>query len=191
MGGGIKPASKIEDPLFALGFVLRGAGKPIVYVAVDWCEIRNDAYDTWRNKIAEAAGTEPARVLVSALHQHDAPVADLTAQSLLEQYRARGAICDRAFHEMAVQRVARAVKESLEKSSAVTHLGIGQAKVEKVASNRRYIDDNGKVQYNRMSATRDAKIRAGEEGMIDPYLKTLSFWNGDAPLLALSAYATH
>src|SRR5262249_14118803 len=58
-------------------------------------------------------------------------------------------------------------------------------------SNRRYIDENGKVQYNRMSATRDAKIRAGEEGTIDPYLKTLSFWNGDTPLVALSVYATH
>jgi hypothetical protein len=191
MGGGIKPASKIEDPLFALGFVLRGAGKPIVYVAVDWCEIRNDAYERWRTAIADAAGTEPVRVLVSALHQHDAPVVDLAAQALLERHKAKGAICDLAFHEKTVQRVAKAVNASLEKSTAVTQLGVGQAKVEKVASNRRYIDENGKVQYNRMSAARDAKVRAGEEGTIDPYLKTLSFWDGDTPLLALSAYATH
>ena len=68
---------------------------------------------------------------------------------------------------------------------------MGTAKVEKVASNRRYLDANGKVHYNRMSATRDAKIRDGEEGTIDPFLKTLSFWNDDTPLLGLSAYATH
>jgi hypothetical protein len=47
------------------------------------------------------------------------------------------------------------------------------------------------VQYNRMSASRDPKIRDGEEGTIDPFVKTFSLWNGDTPLLGLSAYATH
>ena len=42
-----------------------------------------------------------------------------------------------------------------------------------------------------MSATRDAKVRDAEEGTIDPVLKTLSFWNDDTPLCALSTYATH
>src|SRR5438874_1398179 len=59
MGGGIAPVAKIADPLYAIGFVLQGASKPIVYVAVDWCEIRNDAYDRWRNVIAEAVDTNP------------------------------------------------------------------------------------------------------------------------------------
>ena len=74
MGGGIAPVKEIVDPLFAHGFVLEGAGEPIAVVAVDWCEIRNDAYDQWRDLIAEATGTKRLRVLVSALHQHDAPV---------------------------------------------------------------------------------------------------------------------
>lgn len=191
MGGGIAPVKQIDDPLFANGFVLLGAGKPIVYVAIDWCEIRNDAYDRWRKVIADAAGTEPVRVLVSALHQHDAPIADLTAQKLLEQHKAKGAICMLDYHEKTVQRVARIVKASLEHAHPVTHIGVGQAKVEYVASNRRFIDENGKVQYNRMSATRDPKIRAGEEGTIDPFLKTLSFWDGDQAIVAVSAYATH
>jgi hypothetical protein len=42
-----------------------------------------------------------------------------------------------------------------------------------------------------MSATRDPKIRDGEEGTIDPFVKTLSFWNGDTALAGVSAYATH
>src|SRR5205823_13414019 len=73
----------------------------------------------------------------------------------------------------------------------ITHLGIGQAKVEKVASNRRYVGPDGKPRFNRMSATRDADIRAAADGAIDPWLKTLSFWDGDQPVLALSCYATH
>src|SRR5436305_14486445 len=70
MGGGIKPAEKIDDPLFANGFVLFGDGKPVVVVAIDWCEIRNDAYERWRSALAEAAGTARERVLVSCLHQN-------------------------------------------------------------------------------------------------------------------------
>src|SRR5947209_4063459 len=42
-----------------------------------------------------------------------------------------------------------------------------------------------------MSATRDAGIRAHPEGTIDAWLKTLSFWDGDRPVAALSCYATH
>src|SRR5262245_5702264 len=61
MGGGIKPAERIEDSLDANGFVLLGAGKPVVLCSVDWCEIRNEAYDRWRSALAEAAGTEPGR----------------------------------------------------------------------------------------------------------------------------------
>jgi hypothetical protein len=191
MGGGIAPAQKIDDPLYAHGFVWLGDGKPIVLVAIDWCEIRNDAYERWREVLARAADTNKERVLVAALHQHDAPIADLTAQKLLEEHKAKGSICDLAFHERSVQRVAKALKDALKQPRRITHLGIGQAKVEQVASNRRYLGGDGKPRFDRMSASRDAAIRAAEEGLIDPWLKTLSFWDDDEPVLALSAYATH
>src|SRR5687768_18359418 len=71
MGGGIKPAEKISDPLFAHGFVLLSKEKPVVVISVDWCEIRNDAYERWREVLAQAAKTDKERVLVSAIHQHD------------------------------------------------------------------------------------------------------------------------
>jgi len=45
---------------------------PVVYVVLDWCEIRNDALERWRSVLAEAAGTSPQRVMVSAVHQHEA-----------------------------------------------------------------------------------------------------------------------
>jgi hypothetical protein len=94
MGGGILPARTIDDPLFAHGFVLLGAGKPVVLAAVDWCEIRNDAHERWRAALAQAAQTSPERVLVTCIHQHDAPVADLEAQRILQQHKAAGSICD-------------------------------------------------------------------------------------------------
>jgi hypothetical protein len=191
MGGGIAPVARIDDPLFAHGLVLLGAGKPVAVVAVDWCEIRNDAYERWRAAVAEAVKTEPQRVLVSCLHQHDAPIADLEAERILKAHKAAGSICDLDFHEQAVKRVAKAAADCLRKARRVNHLGTGQARVSEVASNRRYPGPDSKPRFDRTSATRDAKAREQPEGTTDPWLKTLSFWDGDKPLAALSCYATH
>jgi len=185
------PAERVVDPLFAHGFVLLGAGKPIVYVAVDWCEIRNDAYDRWRDVLAEAAATTRERVMVSAVHQHDAPVVDLEAQRLLDEHGLPGAMLDAAFHERAVQTTADALREGLKKARPITHFGTGQAEVEKVASNRRYVKPDGKVTFWRGSTTKDPVIRDAPVGEIDPWLKTLSFWDGDKAVAALSCYSTH
>lgn len=191
MGGGIRPAERVDDPLFLHGVVLLGAGAPLVLAAIDWCEIRNDAYDQWRQRLAESAHTTPERVLFSAIHQHDAPIADLAAQKLLEEHQAAGSICDLAFHDRAVQAGTAALRASLAHTTPITHLGTGQAKVDSVASNRRCELPDGTVSFSRMSATSDATLRAAPDGTIDPCLKTLSFWNADVPVAALSFYATH
>ncbi len=130
MMGGAWLSTSIADPLEAHGLVLLGAGRPVVFVAVDWCEIRNDAFDRWQRVLAEAAGTDPERVMVCTVHQHDAPVADLTAERLLREHRAQGTTCDPAFHEVAVQRVARALQESLTATRPVTHLGLKELYLE-------------------------------------------------------------
>jgi hypothetical protein len=189
MGGGVAPAKKVADPRAASGFVLRGAGDPVVVCVADWCEIRNDAFTAWREALAKAAGTSPERVMLSAIHQHDAPIADLEAERILKAAKAVGSICDIDFHEKAVKRVATALREAKERK--VTHVGTGKAKVEKVASNRRYLTKDGAISFGRMSATRDAFARSQPEGLIDPWLRTLSLWDGDTPLVALSAYSVH
>ncbi len=191
MGGGIKPSQSVADPLFAKGWVLLGPEKPIVVVSVDWCEIRNAAYDRWRDVLAAAAGTDRAHVLVTSVHVHDAPVADLEAEKILKANHAAGSVCNLEFHEEAVQRVAQAVRTSLKSARPVTHIGVGQAKVEKVASNRRYVLPDGAVKFDRMSRTTKAEPQAAAEGTIDPWLKTLSFWDGKQPVAALHSYAVH
>src|SRR5689334_13523683 len=77
MMGGAWLSKSVADPLEANGFILLGSDLPIVFVSVDWCEIRNDAYARWQNVLANAAGTKPDHVLITTVHQHDAPVADL------------------------------------------------------------------------------------------------------------------
>jgi hypothetical protein len=193
MAGGIAPARRVVDPLEAIGFVLWGGtlARPVVFVTLDWCELRNDAYDRWRDVLAASAQTDAQHVFVTTVHQHDAPIADLRAQRLLEEQHGTGSICNQAFHELMVQRVARAVRASIAKRVQVTHLGVGQAKVEKVASNRRYSLRDGSIAYDRTSASRSPQAHEAAEGTIDPWLKMLSFWNGDVPLVAVSQYAVH
>lgn len=191
MMGGAWLSKSVADPLSAKGVVLTGGEKPIVLVSVDWCEIRNAAFDRWRDVLAEAVGTDRQQVLVSSTHVHDAPVADLEAERILKEHKCTGTVCDVDFHEVAVQRVAKALRDSLKSASPVTHLGLGQAKVEKVASNRRYLLPDGKFSYGRMSRNTNILAAQADDGTIDPMLKTLSFWNGNTPLAALSNYAVH
>ncbi len=190
LGGWIEPVRAVDDPLYALGVVLLGSGKPVVLCAVDWCGLRNDANLAWRRALAEAVGTAPENVAVHCVHQHNAPFADLRAQELTEAVNGPPSL-DRKFFADAVRRTSAAAGASLARATPLTHVGIGQARVEQVASNRRILGADGKVKYVRYSATRDPAIRAEPEGLIDPWLKTLSFWNGSRPLAALHYYATH
>ena len=185
-------SKKIVDPLLANGFVLLGGDRPIVLCAVDWCEIRNGAYDLWRDALANAAGTSRERVMLCALHQHDAPVTDSDAAKLLKDVGLAGELYDESFQERVVARVAATLSESLKDTTQITHLGTGQARVERIASNRRVVMQDGRVTFGRSSRSAgDAFHRTAPDGMIDPFLKTISFWNEDKPILALHAYATH
>ena len=181
----------IVDPLFAKGFVLQGAGEPIVLASIDWCEIRNESYELWRSKLAEAAGTSKQRVLVTCIHQHDAPYTDRVAQKLFDENDVPGNLCDVEFEDRMIEGVADALRERLSDSRPITHIGLGQAKIDKLASNRRYVRDDGKVSWGRNSTTRDPEIRAKPLGTIDPWVKTVSFWDGDDAVAAVSCYATH
>jgi hypothetical protein len=208
MGGGISPAKSVADPLFAKGFVLTGAEKPFVVIAFDWCEIRGTSFEKWKQALAQAAGTEPQRVLVTSTHVHDAPVMDEDAEKLLRDMEATGAwknipppdpkapiqiasVCQPAFNEVCIPRVVAAVRESLQHARRVTHFGTAQAKVDRIASNRRFFTSGGAVSYGRMSRSTNKEAQEADEGAIDPWLRTLSFWDGDQPLCALHSYAVH
>ncbi len=190
-GGWIEPVRAVDDPLKALGVVLLGMGRPVVLCAVDWTGLRNEANLAWRRALADAAHTVPENVALQCVHQHNAPFADVEAERLLESVPGAPLSLDLKFFDRTVRHCADAVRDSLARTAAFTHLGVGKAKVEQVASNRRILGPDGKVKAVRYSATKDAKVRDEPEGLIDPWLRTLSFWDGDRPLAALSYYATH
>lgn len=177
--------------LRARGIVLLGAGEPIVLCAVDWIGIGNEGYDAFRAALGRSAGTSPSRVAVHALHQHDAPGCDFSSEAILKSAGFDLRRYDSRFQRQLLSELAGAVGDSLPRAQTVTHLGLGEAAVEKVASNRRILGRDGKVRAVRWSATKDAAVRAEPEGVIDPIVSLISFWNGERPVAVLSYYATH
>jgi hypothetical protein len=190
-GGAVKPAGEIVDPLSARGIVLKGEGAPIVLCVVDWVGIGNGGYDAWRESLAAAAGTAIDRVAVQTVHQHDAPACDFEADEILKAHGLGGRMFDVAFALRTIERAAAAIRAALENPRPVTHIGLGRARVEKVASTRRVLGRDGKVKFVRYSATESERIRAEPEGTIDPYLCLVSFWNEEQPIASLTYYATH
>ncbi len=189
--GLVQPVKKVVDPLSARGIVLLTDQKPIVLCAVDWVLINNGTHDAWVQALAKAANTTPERVSVHSLHQHDAPGVDHTAEELLTQVSMGGMMFDHKSAREAMEKTAKAIVTSIQHPQKVSHIGFGIGKVEKVASNRRLLGDDGKVAIVRFSSTRNPKAIKAPEGVIDPFVKLVSFWDGDRPLVSITHYATH
>jgi hypothetical protein len=185
------PVKEVLLPLSCRGVVLIGEGEPVVLCAVDWIGISNDGQTEFRSALAKAAGTTPKRVSVNVLHQHDAPDCDFSQDRLLAKYGINRAVFDADYERDVIARAAEAVRAARDGAKSVTHMGLGQATVEKVASNRRILGPDGKVKYVRYTSCADPKIRDEPVGTIDPLLRMISFWDGETPVVALTYYATH
>ncbi len=189
--GLVQPAREIVDRLSTRGIILFTNDKPIVLCAVDWVGIGNRGHTAFREAIARAGGTTKDRVCVHCLHPHDAPGCDFEADELLRPFKLNGKLFDPVFARKAIERITRVIEKAVKNPRTVTHIGVGKAKVIDVASNRRVMGPDGKVKYVRYSSTKDAKIRAEPEGVIDPYVHVLAFYDGATPVSVLTYYATH
>lgn len=181
----------VQMPLSCRGIVILSDQQPVVLCAVDWIGISNGGQTVFKEALAAAAKTDPSRVAVHTLHQHDAPRCDFDADDLLRTEGLENAGFDARHARSVVMNAANAIAKSLQSPKPVTHIGLGSGIVEKVASNRRILGVDGKVQYTRYTATRDPEIRAFPAGTIDPVLKSISFWDREEPLAVLTYYATH
>ena len=191
-GGWITPVRQVADSLEAIGFVLLSSEKPIVICAVDWTGILNEAHVAWRRALAEAAGTTPDRVAVQCVHQHDAPFACVASEKLIARQNAGLTVLDLEFFQTCLDRGKNAVREALPQVKSLTHIATGQAKIDRVASNRRVdLTPDGKVRRMRGSSCRVPELIAMPEGSIDPQLKTVAFYSGEQKVVACHYYATH
>ena len=182
-GGWIKPVEAVDDPLEAIGYVLVGAGKPIVVCVVDWTGLLNNAHVQWRQALAEAAGTTIDRVAVHCVHQHNAPFACVDAEQIILEQGDLPHIVELDFFRRCLDAGRAAVEMAINQTVAVTHIATGEAKVEKVAGNRRILGSDGRVASQRGSSSTSPEHHQLPEGLIDPMLKTVAFYNNQKKLM--------
>jgi hypothetical protein len=190
MGGWTKPVALISQPLVLKGVILDDGRTRTILASMDWCVLRGASFDLFRAKIAQAAGIPPRQVALQTTHTHSAPVADALAEKLIAATGKPLPHLDLEWMERIAEEAARAVETSLHHLQPFTHVGVGQARVEEFASARRVIGPDGKVRV-RYSMVKDLELRGAPEGRIDPWLKTVTLFDGDVPLVRLHYYASH
>ncbi len=186
-----KPIVTIEQPLSAKGIVLDDGRRRYVLCTVDWCTIRNSTHLLFRAKLAKAVGTDVSNVTVHCVHQHTAPSYDGEAQKRFNKEKDSVRIRDLKFLDEVTDRLAAAAKQSLSRLEPFDQIGTGQAKVDRVASNRRIPTKDGKVRWRGSSTKGHPELREEPEGLIDPLLKTITLAKAGKPLVRLHYYATH
>lgn len=191
-GGWIRPIEAVDDAQEAIGYVLLGAGKPIVVCAVDWTGLLNRTHLLWRTAMADAAGTTPDRAAVQCVHQHNAPFACLDTQRLIDEQGDLPNTMLPEFFADCLKRLQVAIREAIARPVPVTHIASGSGTVTEVASNRRInLDQDGRIISMRGSSCRDEALRAMTEGLIDPKLRTIAFCNGEQKIVCCHYYSVH
>jgi hypothetical protein len=183
-------AVSADMPLLAKGVVIDDGNTRYALCAVDYCELRTGAYDLFRRAMANALGVNELQIEVHSVHQHDAPLYDTYAELLAEMVPSPPRTTDLAFVGVASARVASAARDALKNLQSLTHVACGKAKVEKFASNRRVPLPDGKLGI-RLSHCNDPVLIAAPEGLIDPWMRTITLFNQQHAIARLHYYASH
>jgi len=135
----------------------------------------------------------------------------------LPEARAAGVPDKRTFVRSVMENSATALTKALRGAKPVTHVGVGKANAERLGANRRLMGANGRVSMHRQSTYTNeypadvaARIKvdadadghrlsifhpeeakAAPEGLTDPAVRVISFWNGNRAVAALTYYASH
>ena len=187
-----RPVKTAEHPLLAKGIIIEDGKTKNRYAVCtfDWCEICNGTHDLVREKIAKAVNTTPDRVAVLSVHQHTGPMAVGDAQRLLDKVKDAPKAWDLKVLDKLLDKAAKAAGEAVKNLRPFNQIGTGQAKVDRLAANRRVMGKDGKI-HVRWSHCKDPEAVAAPEGLIDPMLKTVTFARDGTPIVRLHYYAVH
>ncbi|MEN6532455.1 MAG: hypothetical protein ABFD89_02260 [Bryobacteraceae bacterium] len=187
----LTPTAKVEDPLWIKGVIIADGSRRYVICSLDWCGIGSSIHDLFRAKIAHAVRTNPAFVAVQSVHQHAAPYVDGDANTMLRRLGRPPGLMSEKFLQDLTDRIAAAAEEAVKRLQPFDSVGVSAVNVERVASARRIIGEDGKVIVRYSGSGKDPKMAALPEGAIDPKLRTITLAKGGKPLVRLHFYATH
>jgi hypothetical protein len=183
-------ATTADIPLLAKGVVIADGSTRYALCSLDYCELRTGAHDLFRRAVANALSVSELQIEVHCIHPHDAPFYDTYAEMLAGMVPSPPRTTDLAFAGVASERIASAACEALKTLQPLTHVACGKAKVEKFASNRRVLLPDGKIGI-RYSQCNDPVLIAASEGLIDPWIRTVTLFSHRRPIARLHYYASH
>ena len=192
VGLGFIPVLKTaEHPLLARGILLQDSETSCVICTLDWMEVHNESYDFLRQQIGDAADVPTSHVALHCLHQHTAPAISTAAQRLQLEPTDPRRIATAEYLLSVSKNIVSAIHNSRTKWQPVTHVGTGKAQVEHVASNRRLEKADGTIQGRGSNTGSSAQLRDLPEGLIDPWVRTVSLKNSKGPVVQMHYYASH
>ncbi len=181
----------IKDPLLLKGIVLEDGGRRYILSALDWCLLCNESEWSFRETMARAAGTARTCVAIHCVHQHVAPYADEGAHRMLDAAPGSPSHLTQKFLDDLRARLAKAVQQAVKRLEPFDRVGCGEAKVDRVASERRLKGPDGRIITRVSDGAKNPKLAEMPEGDIDTMLKTITFARGKKALARLHYYATH
>jgi hypothetical protein len=186
LGAG-EPMTGVRDPLYLRGFILDSEGERAVVASLDYCGLMNRAYDELVRALAEGTGVATDHVVVHCIHQHDAPLMNFEAESLLglEVY-------PKDWWQGVQDACGRGAREAVTAMRPVVEVGHAETRLHGYASNRRIMGSDGKVRGMRWSRCGDPDLKREPVGVIDPMLRTVAFRDeAGEGVASMSFYATH
>ena len=167
----------VLDPLEANALVLRNGGVTLALISVDNCGLAPTAvYDGCRKRVAEAIGTTPESVFISATHTHTSPFWGEGDDPAVAEYT--------QWLERRLADAARLAADDL----CPARMGYGVGHAPNVAFVRRYRMRDGSIQTNPGVNNPDI---VEPIGAVDDRVNVLRFQRNGAPDIVLVNFGNH
>jgi len=165
-----RPATKVNDPLYARATYFEGGDDRAALVTLDLIAAPRALVSDVRERLAASMGLEPRQVFICATHTHSAPRPDH------EDYR-----------ELFVNGICEAIEEAAE-DTAPARVTTARRPVYGLSYNRRVWQADGTVGMYFGYESPDIVLL---DGPIDPMLGVFSFEREDRPRIVLANYSLH
>lgn len=182
---------KVGSPIYIRGIIIDDSRTRIVMASADFIYICGKAYVQMKKTIAKAAGTTPGNVFLHAVHQHDSMRFFLELNPFFKKYVGRECISLSYYREV-ISKLEKYVRAASRKMLSVKSMATAERRISGLASNRRLLNENGKVYAMRFSLCSDPEKRKKPVGRIDPLLRSIGFiGRKNTPIAILHFYASH
>ncbi len=184
---------KVDTPIYLRGIGLNDGKSTVVLAVADVIGISNQSHEDLTRLIASAAECRPSNVYLHAVHQHDSLCIGRDTDHLVISSGFEPNVTNEYWSQLK-RTVSEGVTAALRprKWKSVRRIETAERRVQKLGANRRLLSPDNTVKAMRFSMCGDRKLRKEPVGIIDPFLRTISFRGRNGQIIAaLHFYATH